>query len=92
LLPTAILLFLAVAPLGFILPNAMAISMGQSGKNSGTASAILGVTTFFFGALVSPISGAGDPAVAMVIVMAVASIVSVALVFVLKYRVTLVED
>ena len=92
LLPTAALLFFAVAPLGFILPNAMAIGMGQSGKSSGTASAILGVTTFLFGALVSPISGAGDPAVVMVIVMAVASVASVALVYVLKYRVTLLED
>jgi DHA1 family bicyclomycin/chloramphenicol resistance-like MFS transporter len=88
----AVVLFIAIVPLGLLFPNTMAICMGQSAGRSGTASALLGVTTFLFGAAVSPIAGAGDPAVGMVIVMASASAVMLSLVFVLASRVKLVEE
>jgi DHA1 family bicyclomycin/chloramphenicol resistance-like MFS transporter len=88
----AALLFLAIAPLGLNLPNTMAICMGQSGGHSGTASALLGVTTFLFGALVTPISGLGNPAVAMVLIMGGATALSIVTVLVLKRRVRLLEN
>lgn len=88
----AALLFLAIAPLGLNLPNTMAICMGQSGGHSGTASALLGVTTFLFGALVTPISGIGNPAVAMVLVMGGATALSIVTVLHLKHRVHLLEN
>jgi MFS transporter, DHA1 family, multidrug resistance protein len=87
----AALLFLAIAPLGFNLPNTMAICMGQSGGHAGTASALLGVTTFLSGALVTPISGVGNPAFALVLVMGGASALSLLTVLVLKRRVHLLE-
>jgi DHA1 family bicyclomycin/chloramphenicol resistance-like MFS transporter len=86
-LSLAAVLFLAIAPLGFNLPNTMAICMGQSGGYAGTASALLGVTTFLFGALVTPISGLGNPAVAMVLIMGGATALSFVTVLVLKRRV-----
>ncbi|MDR6417607.1 multidrug effflux MFS transporter [Pseudarthrobacter sulfonivorans] len=84
-------LFLAIAPLGLNLPNTMAICMGQSGGHSGTASALLGVTTFLSGALVTPISGLGHPATAMVLIMGGAAALSIVTVLVLKRRVQLLE-
>ncbi len=66
--------------------------MGQSGGHSGTASALLGVTTFLFGALVTPISGLGNPAVAMVPIMGGAGALSIVTVFVLMGRVRLLQN
>lgn len=88
----AALLFLAIAPLGFNLPNTMTICMGQSGGRAGTASALLGVTTFLSGAIVTPVSGLGNPAFSMALIMAGASALSVVAVLVLKRRVRLQEN
>lgn len=91
LLVLAALLFLAIAPLGFNLPNTMTICMGQSGGHAGTASALLGVTTFLSGALVTPVSGVGNPAFSLVLIMGCASALSLVTVLVLKRRVSLFE-
>ncbi|MCU1517881.1 MAG: hypothetical protein JWQ75_2602, partial [Pseudarthrobacter sp.] len=48
--------------------------------------------TFLFGAIVTPISGLGDPAVAMVLVMGGATALSIVTVLVLKRRVELAES
>ncbi|BDZ46179.1 multidrug effflux MFS transporter [Naasia aerilata] len=87
----AVLLFLAIAPLGMVMPNAVAVSMGQARGHAGTASALLGVTTFLFGAAVTPLSGLGQPAVAMVLTMLGAVAGALVVVFILRRKVTL-ED
>ncbi|WP_442542667.1 multidrug effflux MFS transporter [Arthrobacter sp. KN11-1C] len=87
----ATVLFLAIAPLGFNLPNIMTICMGQSGGHAGTASALLGVITFLSGAIFTPISGLGDPALSMALIMGGASLLSIAAVLILKRRILLQE-
>jgi MFS transporter, DHA1 family, multidrug resistance protein len=42
-------LFLFVASLGFVAPNATALAMSPQGRNAGSASALLGVTQFLLG-------------------------------------------
>jgi DHA1 family bicyclomycin/chloramphenicol resistance-like MFS transporter len=59
----------AITPLGFILPTSMALAMARSDGRAGSASALLGTSSFLVGALVSPVSGLGQPGVAMVAVM-----------------------
>jgi DHA1 family bicyclomycin/chloramphenicol resistance-like MFS transporter len=44
-------LFLFVASLGFVAPNATALAMGPQGRNAGSASALLGVTQFTLGGI-----------------------------------------
>lgn len=88
----AVLLFLAIAPLGMVMPNATALSMGQAHSSAGTASAVLGVTTFLSGALITPLSGLGDPAISMTVIMLVAAACALGTVFVLKRRLPLGDD
>jgi len=71
-------IFLSVVPFGFIAPNCTSLAMARSAGRAGTASAVLGVTMFLAGAIVSPLSGAGNPETTMVIVMGVASVLSIA--------------
>jgi MFS transporter, DHA1 family, multidrug resistance protein len=51
-------LFLAVATIGLVLPNAAALALSEHEQVAGTASALLGVSQFAFGALVAPLAGA----------------------------------
>lgn len=44
-------LFLFVAGLGFVSPNAAALAMGRQARNAGSASALLGVTQFLLGGI-----------------------------------------
>lgn len=67
-------LLFAVVPCGVVNPACTALAMGRSGGRAGSASALLGLGMFVAGALVSPLSGAGDPALIMVILMASAAV------------------
>jgi DHA1 family bicyclomycin/chloramphenicol resistance-like MFS transporter len=50
-----------VAPMGVVNPNYIARAMGRARGNAGTASALIGATSFLTGGLVSPLTGLGDP-------------------------------
>jgi len=56
-----VVFFGLVAPMGVINPNYIARAMGRARGNAGTASALIGATTFLTGGLVSPLTGLGDP-------------------------------
>jgi MFS transporter, DHA1 family, multidrug resistance protein len=69
-------LFLFVASLGFVAPNATALAMGPQGRNAGSASALLGVTQFLCGGISGGLVSAlydGTP-VPMVLVIALCGI------------------
>ena len=69
----ALCLVWAIVPCGAITPTCVSLAMARSGARAGSASALLGVSMFLVGAVVSPISGAGDPAITMTVVMLGAS-------------------
>jgi MFS transporter, DHA1 family, multidrug resistance protein len=50
-------LFLAVASMGFVLPNATALALADHPQVAGTASGLLGVFQFLSGAVVAPLAG-----------------------------------
>jgi DHA1 family bicyclomycin/chloramphenicol resistance-like MFS transporter len=62
LIPVVMLVFFGVvAPMGVVNPNYIARGMAATSGNAGTASALIGATTFLTGGLVSPLTGLGDP-------------------------------
>jgi DHA1 family bicyclomycin/chloramphenicol resistance-like MFS transporter len=52
-------MFVLVASLGFVLPNATALALARFPANAGTASSILGALHFAIGASVAPLVGIG---------------------------------
>jgi MFS transporter, DHA1 family, multidrug resistance protein len=64
-----ILLTWSIAPCGIITPTGISLAMDRSGNHAGAASGLLGASMFLVGAIVSPLSGSGDPAVIMVALM-----------------------
>jgi DHA1 family bicyclomycin/chloramphenicol resistance-like MFS transporter len=53
------LLFLNVACLGLVLPNASALALAEHGSSAGAAASLLGPTPYVVGALASPLVGLG---------------------------------
>jgi DHA1 family bicyclomycin/chloramphenicol resistance-like MFS transporter len=74
-------LLVAMVPLGFILPTATSFAMARSGERAGSASALLGVGTFFIGGLVSPLSGLGNPALIMAALLLATATIGLFLVY-----------
>jgi DHA1 family bicyclomycin/chloramphenicol resistance-like MFS transporter len=52
-------LFLVVAAIGLIRPNAMALALGPHPERAGSAAGIIGAAQFIFGAALLPIAGVG---------------------------------
>jgi DHA1 family bicyclomycin/chloramphenicol resistance-like MFS transporter len=52
-------LFLVVASVGLIAPNATALAMAENAKIAGSASALIGVTQYIIGGLVTPLVSIG---------------------------------
>lgn len=81
-IPTLVLLFLMQSCIGFIFGNAVALAQDRAHAHglSGTGSAVVGMSQFVLGGIVSPLSGlAGDhSAVPMVITMAACALVALA--------------
>ena len=79
-IPTLILLFLMQSCIGFIFGNAVALAQDRAHVHrlSGTGSAVVGMSQFVLGGIVSPLSGlAGDhSAVPMVVTMAACALVA----------------
>jgi DHA1 family bicyclomycin/chloramphenicol resistance-like MFS transporter len=64
-------LWVLLAAVGLVLPNAPALALSRHGEAAGTASALLGAAQFGLGALTAPLVGAlGNDAVAMAAMMA----------------------
>ena len=68
-------LFLVVASVGLVFPNASALAMADHPDRAGSASALLGLCQFVFGAVSAPLVGVAGTgtAVPMAVVIAVSS-------------------
>lgn len=86
-IPVVMAIFFAlVAPLGFVMPNYIARGMSRSRANAGTASALLGAATFLVGAIVSPLTGLGDPTASVAAVAVAGAVGGLVLVQVVTRR------
>jgi DHA1 family bicyclomycin/chloramphenicol resistance-like MFS transporter len=66
-------LFVLVGSIGMVSPNSTSLAMAEHAKSAGSASALLGVLQFAFGAIASPlvgVGGASGAAIPMAVVMA----------------------
>lgn len=65
---------------GFVMPNGPVMALAEHGDRAGSAAALLGATSFAFGALISPISGLFETgsATPMAAIMVVCSLASIA--------------
>ena len=68
-------LFAVVSAIGLVVPNATALAMADHPRTAGSASALLGLATFVFGAAAAPLVGVGGTgtAVPMAVVIACAA-------------------
>jgi DHA1 family bicyclomycin/chloramphenicol resistance-like MFS transporter len=84
-------LFLVVASLGLIMPNATVLALAGSPKTAGSASALLGVLQFSLGAGVAPIVGMGgsETALPMAALIAVLELLALGALGVLTYGIGL---
>ncbi|MGC9379728.1 multidrug effflux MFS transporter [Streptomyces sp. MH13] len=78
LVPVAAALFVLMSAMGISLPNTQALALLRVRKNAGSASALLGTSSFLIGAIASPLVGiAGeDTALPMAVVQLVAALVA----------------
>jgi DHA1 family bicyclomycin/chloramphenicol resistance-like MFS transporter len=75
LAPLIASLFVVVASVGLIAPNATALALSGNARDAGTASAPIGLAQFGFGAIAAPLAGVGGThdALPMAIVIAIAA-------------------
>ncbi|MFJ9242953.1 multidrug effflux MFS transporter [Streptomyces sp. NPDC101776] len=80
LVPIATALFVLMSAMGVTLPNAQTLALMRTRHSAGSASALLGTSSFLIGAVASPLVGiAGEhTAVPMAVVQLVAALVAVA--------------
>ncbi|MDV9170612.1 multidrug effflux MFS transporter [Streptomyces sp. W16] len=80
LVPVATALFVLMSAMGVTLPNAQTLALMRTRHSAGSASALLGTSSFLIGAVASPLVGiAGEhTAVPMAVVQLVAALVAVA--------------
>jgi DHA1 family bicyclomycin/chloramphenicol resistance-like MFS transporter len=74
--PVVALLFVVVASLGFVFPNATALALADHPRVAGSASGLLGVLQFIVGAAAAPLVGIGgtDTALPMALTIAVLAV------------------
>ncbi|MCX4810630.1 multidrug effflux MFS transporter [Streptomyces sp. NBC_01239] len=80
LIPVATALFVLMSAMGVTMPNAQTLALMRTRHSAGSASALLGTSSFLIGAVASPLVGiAGEhTAVPMAVVQLVAGLVAVA--------------
>jgi len=73
LVPLLVALFVSVASVGLVMPNAAALALQDHGEHAGAAAALLGCSQFLIGGALAPLAGVGGTitAVPMGVVMAV---------------------
>jgi MFS transporter, DHA1 family, multidrug resistance protein len=76
LAPLLAALFLVVSSIGLVLPNASALALADHPRTAGSASALLGLCQYVFGAVAAPFVGVGgtDTALPMAIVIVACSL------------------
>jgi DHA1 family bicyclomycin/chloramphenicol resistance-like MFS transporter len=80
LVPVAAALFVLMSAMGITLPNTQALALMRTKHAAGSASALLGTSSFLIGAVASPLVGVAgeDTAVPMAIVQLAAALVALA--------------
>ena len=80
LLPVAAALFVLMSAMGITLPNTQALALMRTKHAAGSASALLGTTSFLIGAVASPLVGVAgeDTALPMAVVQLAAALVALA--------------
>ncbi|MFK4105148.1 multidrug effflux MFS transporter [Streptomyces sp. NPDC019531] len=80
LVPVAAALFVLMSAMGVTLPNAQSLALLRTKHSAGSASALLGTSSFLIGAIASPLVGMGgeDTAVPMAVVQLAAALVALA--------------
>ncbi|MDN5383585.1 MULTISPECIES: multidrug effflux MFS transporter [Streptomyces] len=80
LTPVAAALFVLMSAMGITLPNTQALALMRTRRHAGSASALLGTSTFLIGAAASPLVGIGGgrTAVPMAVVQLAAALVAAA--------------
>lgn len=74
-------LFLVVSSVGLITTTASSLALDKQGERAGSASAMLGTTSFLFGGIVAPLVGLGGEGTAAPMVIIIAVMVACAWVF-----------
>ncbi|MER6677910.1 multidrug effflux MFS transporter [Streptomyces sp. NPDC000983] len=80
LVPVATALFVLMSAMGVTLPNTQTLALLRTRHSAGSASALLGTSSFLIAAVVSPLTGVAgeDTAVPMAVVQLAAALVAVA--------------
>ncbi|MGX2997563.1 multidrug effflux MFS transporter [Streptomyces sp. JNUCC 64] len=80
LVPVATALFVLMSAMGLVLPNTNTLALQRAGHAAGSASALIGTSSFLIGAIASPLVGiAGeDTAVPLAVVQLVAGLAAIA--------------
>ncbi|MEG8275824.1 multidrug effflux MFS transporter [Streptomyces sp. AHA2] len=80
LAPVAVALFVLMSAMGITMPNTQALALMRTKHAAGSASALLGTTSFLVGAIASPLVGVAgeDTAVPMAVVQLAAALVALA--------------
>ncbi|MFC8422617.1 multidrug effflux MFS transporter [Streptomyces sp. NPDC057236] len=80
LVPVAAALFVLMSAMGITLPNTQTLALMRTRHAAGSASALLGTTSFLIGAIASPLVGVAgeDTAVPMAVVQLAAALVALA--------------
>jgi MFS transporter, DHA1 family, multidrug resistance protein len=72
--PLVALLFVVVASLGFVFPNATALALADHPRVAGSASGLLGVLQFIVGAATAPLVGVGGTDTALPMALTIAAL------------------
>jgi DHA1 family bicyclomycin/chloramphenicol resistance-like MFS transporter len=72
-------LFLLVASIGLVMPNASSLALASHARSAGAASALLGVLQFAVGAAATPLVGLGGPGTAVPMAVTMAGFAGLAL-------------
>lgn len=72
-------LFLVVASLGLVMPNATALALSSHPRTAGSASALIGVLQFAIGAVAAPLAGVAGTRTALPMALVIAALSSGAL-------------
>ena len=79
-------LFLVVASIGLVSPNATALALADHPRNAGAASALLGTSQFLLGAAVAPLVGLAGEENALPMALTIVSLVALAAICTLVAR------
>jgi DHA1 family bicyclomycin/chloramphenicol resistance-like MFS transporter len=72
-------LFVMVASVGLVMPNATALALADQAKVAGSASALLGLAQFVVGALAAPLAGIAGPTTALPMALVITLLTTAAL-------------